>query len=133
MIDAEQLRKDREIAEAATPGPWSAGKGAPSLQLDDLPDGEVWRPDHKQRKPGMKLVCCTDPWVSPPMNIGDGEREDFETMQRDRDHIANMDTTHTLELLDEIERLRNLVEHWRGMQRTHFCPECERRAREVQE
>lgn len=102
---AEELAKLREIAEAATPGPWISPW---HLECENAEEYGFYAAN------GEKVVGLF--WF-------DGYH--LECSEENARHIATFDPPTVLALLDEIERLRRAVEQVEWEQRPANCPICD--------
>lgn len=92
MIDNKQLKQWREIAEAATDGPWD---------YSEMPSHGDFVVSETNAGRGVRYRIA---------RIGQHHGSHRERNMHDATHIATFDPPTALVLLDEIERLRNALD-----------------------
>lgn len=102
--DELDLTKLREVAEAATPGPWESVVSTYSSEYSDYEGARI---------PGV-AEDISDYYIGtvPPLEVDDAA------------HIATFDPPTVLELIDEIERLRETLATVKAI--TDGTPECDK-------
>lgn len=99
---SDQIQRLREVAEAATEGPWAV-------------DGPWWHNDDAAGHDMTEMVTTNSIARIPvAVTVCRGERRDGRDRNLDMRHIATFDPPTVLELLDRLERAEAAVERVRN-------------------